>query len=150
MKKYVINYAWLPMIFLIGCSTTSTERWRDIDRRVVELSKTTQSLESKIDDLSRSISLIVLDGNGLHNEMDDVKTSSKDIQQKIEGVEIVIKNLDDHIGSLETNYKDIEEGINKRIDDIQKAEIELSNRLEIMKLDIKEGGKEKTASPSLP
>ncbi len=150
MKRYAINYTWLPILFLTGCVSTSTERWRDIDRRVVELSKTTQSLERKIDDLSRSISLIVLDGNELHNEMYDVKTSSKDIQKKIEGVETELTHVNNHIGILETTYKDMEKGINKRIDDIQKAEIELSNRLEIMKLDIKEGGKEGTASLPIP
>lgn len=150
MRRYVVNYAWLPIIFLIGCSATSTERWRDIDRRIVELSQTTQTLGKKIDDLSRSISLIVLDGNELHNEMDDGKTGSKDIQQKVEGIETALKNLDDRIGSLETNHKSIEEGINKRIADIEKAEFELSNRLEVMTLNTKEGGKEKTVSPSLP
>jgi chromosome segregation ATPase len=150
MRRYVVNYAWLPIIFFLGCSTTSPERWRDIDRRIAELSQTTQALERKMDDLSRSISLIVSDSNKLHNEMDDVKTSSRVIQQKVEGIEIVLKDLDGRTGSLETNYKDMEDELHKRIDDIEKAGIELSNLLEIMKLDIKEGGKEKTVSPSLP
>lgn len=150
MRRYLTNYAWLPLIFLVGCGTISQEKWRDIDRRIVELSQTTQTLEKKIDDLSRSISLIVFDGNELHNELDDTKTSCKDNRQKIEDVEISIKNLDGRIESLEIDHKAAEEKTNKRIDDIVKAEIELSNRLELMKLDMKGQEKEKTASPSPP
>ncbi|KXK25482.1 MAG: hypothetical protein UZ01_03285, partial [Candidatus Brocadia sinica] len=105
MRRYLLNYAWLLLIFLVGCSTISQEKCRDIDRRIVKLSQTTQTLGKKIDDLSRSISLLVLDGNGLHNEMDDLKTYSKNIQQKTEDVGIVIKNLDGRIESLETNHK---------------------------------------------
>ncbi|HHT9115395.1 MAG TPA: hypothetical protein ACFYEL_02890, partial [Candidatus Wunengus californicus] len=120
------------------------------DRRVAEISKTTQTLEKRLDDLSRSISIIVNDGNGLHNEMDDIKSHNNYIQQKIKEIETVIKNLDEHVRGLEANYKTNGENLNKRIDDIQKAEIELSNRLEMMKLGIKEEVKEKTVSPTTP
>ena len=152
MKKYSVSYYFtflLPILFF-GCSTTSSERLKDTDRRVVEISKTTQTLEKRLDDLSRSISLIVNDGNGLHNDMDDIKNCNNDIQQKIKEIETVIKNLDEYVCSLKANYKTTEEDLNKRIGDIQKAEIELSNRLEMMKLGIKEEVKEKTASPTTP
>lgn len=152
MKKYFVTYPCILLlpIFLFGCSTTSSERLTVTDRRVAEISKTTQTLEKRLDDLSRSISLIVNDGNGLHNDMDDIKNCNNDIQQKIKEIETVIKNLDEHVRGLKANYKTTEEEFNKRIDDIQKAEIELSNRLETMKLGIKEEVKEKTASPTTP
>ncbi len=40
--------------------------------------------------------------------------------------------------------------LNKRIDDIQKSEIELSNRSEMMKLGTKEEVKEKTVLSTIP
>lgn len=152
MKRNFVTYPCILLlpIFLFGCSTTSSERLAVTDRRVAEISKTTQTLEKRLDDLSRSISLIVNDGNGLHNDMDDIKNCNNDIQQKIKEIETVIKNLDEHVCGLKANYKTTEEDFNKRIDDIQKAEIELSNRLETMKLGIKEEVKEKTASPTTP
>ena len=152
MRKYFVSYylTFLLPILFFGCSITSSERLKDTDRRVVEISKTTQTLEKRLDDLSRSISLIVNDGNGLHNDMDDIKNCNNDIQQKIKEIGTIIKNLDEHVCGFEANYKTTGEDLNKRIDDIQKAEIELSNRLEMMKLGIKEEVKEKTASPTTP
>src|SRR3990167_6918612 len=152
MKNYFVTYIciWMLSMSLFGCSITSSKRQKDTDRRVSEISKTTQTLEKRLDDLSRSISLIVNDGNGIHNDMDDIKNCNNDIQQKIKEIETVIKNLNDHVCGLKANYKTTEEGFNKQIDDIRKAEIELSNRLETMKLGIKEEVKEKTASPTTP
>ena len=152
MKKYFVTYIciWMLSMFLFGCSITSSERLKDTDRRVAEISKTTQTLEKRLDDLSRSISIIVNDGNGLHNDIDDIKNCNNDIQQTIKEIETMIKNLDAHICGFEANYKTTEENLNKRIGDIQKAEIELSNRLEMMKLGTKEEVKEKTISPTTP
>ncbi|MCR4321159.1 MAG: hypothetical protein NUV74_12590 [Candidatus Brocadiaceae bacterium] len=152
MKKYFVTYIciWMLSMSLFGCSTTSNKRLKDTDLRVSEISKTTQTLEKRLDDLSKSISLIVNDGNGLHNDMDDIKNCNNDIQQTIKEIEIMIKNLDAHVCGLNANYKTTEENLNKRIDDIQKVEIELSNRLEMMKLGTKEEVKEKTISPTTP
>ena len=152
MKKNFVSYylTFLLPILFFGCSATSSERLKDTDRRVAEISKTTQTLEKRLDDLSRSISIIVNDGNSLHNDIDDIKNCNNDIQQTIKEIETVIKNLDEHVRGLEANYKTNGENPNKRIDDIQKAEIELSNRLEMMKLCIKEEVKEKTVSPATP
>ena len=152
MKNNFVSYylTFLLPILFFGCNTTSSERLKDTDRRVAEISKTTQTLEKRLDDLSRFISIIVNDGNGLHNEMDDIKSHNNYIQQKIKEIETVIKNLDEHICGFEANYKTTEENLNKRIGDIQKAEIELSNRLEMMKLGTKEEVKEKTISPTTP
>jgi len=152
MKNNFVSYYLtflLPIVFF-GCSATSSERLKDTDRRVAEISKTTQTLEKRLDDLSRSISIIVNDGNSLHNDIDDIKNCNNDIQQTIKEIETMIKNLDAHICGFEANYKTTEENLNKRIGDIQKAEIELSNRLEMMKLGTKEEVKEKTISPTTP
>ncbi|OHB99894.1 MAG: hypothetical protein A3G70_00390 [Planctomycetes bacterium RIFCSPLOWO2_12_FULL_39_13] len=150
MKKYLVPYIWLVVIFIFGCSTASNERIKDINLKVNELSNLTQALEKRIDDLSRSVSLIVNDGNELHNKMDDVKNSSKEIKQKFEEAEVISKNLNERINNMETNYKAIDEDFKKRMDDIQKAEIDLSNRLEMMNLGIKEEVKDKAASPTAP
>src|SRR3990170_7123505 len=152
MKKYFVPYylSFLLPILFFGCSTTSSERLKDTDRRVVEISKTTQMLEKRLDDLSRSISLIVNDGNKLHNDMDDIKNCNNNIQQTIKEIETMIKNLDAHVCGFEANYKTTKGDLNKRIGDIQKAEIELSNRLEMMKLGTKEEVKEKITSPTTP
>ena len=152
MKKYFVTYIciWMLSMSLFGCSITSSKRLKDTDCRVAEISKTTQTLEKRLDDLSRSISLIVNDGNGLHNDMDDIKNCNNDIQQTIKEIETMIKNLDAHVCGFEANYKTTKGDLNKRIGDIQKAEIELSNRLEMMKLGTKEEVKEKITSPTTP
>ena len=152
MRNYFVSYCltfMLPVLFF-GCSTTSTERQRDTDRRVVEISQTTQTLEKRLDELSRAISLIINDGNGLHNDLGDIKNCNNNIQQKIKEIETIIKNLDEHICGLEANYKTTGEDLNKRIDGIQKSEIELSNRLEMMKLGTKEEVKEQTVPSAIP
>ena len=152
MKKYFVTYIciWMLSMSLFGCSITSSKRLKDTDCRVAEISKTTQTLEKRLDDLSRSISLIVNDGNDLHNDIDDIKNCNNDIQQTIKEIETMIKNLDAHVCGFEANYKTTKGDLNKRIGDIQKAEIELSNRLEMMKLGTKEEVKEKITSPTTP
>ncbi len=150
MRRYTTNYTWLLLIFLVGCSTISQEKVRDIDRKIGELSQASQTLEKKIDDLSRSVSLLVSDGNELHNELDVTKTTCKDNQQKIEDVAIVIKNIDNRIECMGADFKAAGEEMDKRLDGLEKDEIELSNRLEIMKFDMRGADREKTASPALP
>ena len=152
MKKYFVTYIciWMLSMSLFGCSTTSSERLKDTDRRVAQISKTTQALEKRLDDLSRSISIIVNDGNGLHNDIDDIKNCNNDLKQTIKEIGTMVKNLDAHVCGFEANYKTAEEDLSKRIGDTQKAEIELSNRLEMMKLGTKEEVKEKTVSPTTP
>ena len=155
MKKIEKNFVSYYLTFLLpvlffGCSISSSERLRDTDCRVVEISKTTQTLEKRLDDLSRSISLIGNDGNGLHNDMGNIKSYNNDILQKIKEIETIIKNLDEHVCGLEANYKTTGEDLNKRLDDIQKSEIELSNRLEMMKLGTKEEVKENIVPSAIP
>lgn len=62
-------------------------------------------LEKRIDDLSDKINLIVNDANILHNEMEEIKTSNKTIQQKIEGLEVTDSNLNEQIVRLRTFAK---------------------------------------------
>ena len=88
-----------PMVFLVGCSTSSNQRVNRMD------SVDNRLLEKRIDDLSGKINLIVNDANRLHNEMEEIKTSNKTIQQKIEGLEASISNLNEQILSLRTSAK---------------------------------------------
>jgi chromosome segregation ATPase len=147
----------LPIMFFLGCSTASYKRWEDTDRRVVELSKMTETLERRVDDLSKSISLLVNDGNFIHNELDDMRDNDKDTEQKIEEVILVIRNLDEQIRNLGINFKAMGESLNKEIDglrrnidDVKKAEIELSNRLELIKLEVKGKGEPSVPLNNLP
>lgn len=152
MKKQVIMYTSISFLalFSYGCSIASKGKLKDTDRKIAVLSTTNQMLEKRIDDVSKSISLLVHDGNRLHNEVDDIKIHGKDIQQNIEEIELLVKNMNDTICDLKAHYQAIEENFNKQIRDIQKAEIELANRLEMIKLDIKEEVKKKIELPAVP
>lgn len=137
MRGYFIGCGLSFCIFLFGCSTTPEYHVKDTDDRVDDLSKTTQLLEKRIDDLSRTISLLVNDGNRLHNEVSSISNGNADIRSEIEMIEGAVKNLDGYLHYLETGNKALDEGLHKEMEEIRKAEIELSNRLEMMKLDIK-------------
>lgn len=143
-KNCPILYILLMLIFLSGCSTVSNDRIKDIEHKVNEIRVLTQDLQERIDELSTSVSLVVNDGNELHNEINDISAKCKASQQKLGEAEVFIKGLHEQVSNMGNNYKVLEEGLNKRIDEIQKAEIELSNRLEMMKLDIKDKVRENT------
>lgn len=145
-KDYPILYILLILIFVSGCSTVSNDRIKDVERKVNEIYVLTQDLQERINELSTSISLVVKNGNEMHNKIDDNRTKTiqglhskgKALQQRLGEAEVFIKSLHEQVSNLGNNYNVLEEGLNKRIDEIQKAEIELSNRLEMIKLDIKD------------
>ncbi|MEK7289607.1 MAG: hypothetical protein AAB422_03570 [Planctomycetota bacterium] len=101
-------------------------------------------MEKRIDDLSRTISLLINDGNRLHNEVSGIGGESTDLRSEIELIEGSVKKLDGYLNNFDTDNKALKEGIRQEMEEMRKAQIELSNRLEIMKLDIK--GKVETAS----
>ena len=99
MNKLFVKFLCFPLLFLFGCAATMeqrVDRTDNIDSR---------RLEKRIDDLSGTITLIVKDTNRLHNKMEEVKTSNKTIQQKVEGLEATIRNLNEQIASLHTSAK---------------------------------------------
>ena len=99
MNKFFVKFLCFPLLFLFGCATTMdqrVDRTDNVDNR---------RLEKRIDDLSGTITLIVKDTNRLHNKMEEVKTSNKTIQQKVEGLEATIRNLNEQIASLQTSAK---------------------------------------------
>src|SRR3989339_445409 len=99
MNKFFVKFLCFPLLFLFGCATTMeqrVDRTDNIDSR---------RLEKRIDDLSGTITLIVKDTNRLHNKMEEVKTSNKAIQQKVEGLEATVRNLNEQISSLHTSAK---------------------------------------------
>ena len=99
MNKLFVKFLCFPLLFLFGCATTMdqrVDRTDNVDNR---------RLEKRIDDLSGTITLIVKDTNRLHNKMEEVKTSNKTIQQKVEGLEATIRNLNEQIASLQTSAK---------------------------------------------
>lgn len=151
MRKYTIYISILVLPgTLLGCSITSQGRVKDIDRKVNELSLINQSLEKRVDDLSKSISLLISDGNRLHNAIDDTHVDNKNIRQDIKEIESLLKGISEHIEKLEAGSKIMEEDFTKRINNFQKAEIELSNRLEMLKLDMKAEIKMTGESPTNP
>ncbi len=130
-------------LFLYGCSTAPKDQVGNLSDKIVDLSKTTQVLEKRIDGLSRTISLLVNDGNRLHNEVSGIGDENADIRGEIELIEGSVKNLDGYFNNLDTDNKALKEGIRQEMEEMRKAQIELSNRLEMMKLDMK--GKIETA-----
>ena len=99
MNKVFVKFLCFPLLFLFGCAATMeqrVDRTDNIDSR---------RLEKRIDDLSGTITLIVKDTNRLHNKMEEVKTSNKTIQQKVEGLDATIRNLNEQIASLHTSAK---------------------------------------------
>ena len=97
MNKFLLKCLCFPLLFLFGCAATTEQR---VDRTD---SIDSRRLEKRIDDLSGTITLIVNDTNRLHNKLEEVKTSNKTIQQKVEGLEATIRNLNEQIASLHTS-----------------------------------------------
>lgn len=143
MRGYFFCASLSLFAFLFGCSTVSKDQAGNLDDKIVDLSKTTQVLEKRIDDLSRTISLLINDGNRLHNEVSGIGGESTDLRSEIELIEGSVKKLDGYLNNLDTDNKALKEGIRQEMEEMRKAQIELSNRLEMMKLDIK--GKIETA-----
>src|SRR3990167_9148331 len=97
MNKYLLTC--FPMLFLFGCAATMEQR---VDRME---SVDSRLLEKRIDDLSSTITLVVHDGNRLHNDIEDIKISNKTLQQKIEGLEATVRNLNEQFVSLNASAK---------------------------------------------
>ncbi|MBE7447159.1 MAG: hypothetical protein HS132_18870 [Planctomycetia bacterium] len=91
---YLLAYLCIPMLFLFGCSTSFNKK--------VNKKPDIRLLEKRIDDLSGKISLIIYDTNVLHNEMDEINTANKTIQEKIEGLEVTVSVLNEQVSSLHT------------------------------------------------
>ena len=98
MNKLFVKFLCFPLLFLFGCASVDQrgDRTDSIDSRL---------LEKRIDDLSGTITLIVNDTNRLHNKLEEVKTSNKTIQQKMEGLEVTVRNLNEQIASRNTSAK---------------------------------------------
>lgn len=90
------------MLFLIGCAAHSNQRVDTLS------SANNKLLEKRIDDLSTTIALIVNDANSLHNKMEEIRISNKSFQQKVEGLEVTLSDLNNCIASLYTLTKTTE------------------------------------------
>ena len=87
MNKY-IPLLCIPLLPFIGCATTpDTARYKAGNAA-------SQRLEKRIDDLSGTISLLVSDGNRLHNDLVVVKALTRDVQRKIDGLATSLRALD--------------------------------------------------------
>jgi len=102
MNKYSIQYVWLPILILSGCTASLQQRVDKTDNA------DSKRLEKRIDDLSGTITLIVNDTNRLHNKIEAVMVSNNAIQQKIEGLEATVRNLDERIVSLSASAETLE------------------------------------------
>lgn len=98
-NTYLLMYLCFPMLFLFGCSNSFDKRTEK------ELSVDCRLLEKRIDDLSSKINLIIHDTNVLHNETEETKTANKTTQQKIEGLEVTVRNLNERTASFNTPAK---------------------------------------------
>ncbi len=99
MNRFLLKCMCFPLLFLFGCAATLEQR---VDRTE---GADSSRLEKRIDDLSSTIRIIVNDTNRLHNKMEEVKSSNKTIQQKVEGLEATVRNLNEQIASLHTSAK---------------------------------------------
>lgn len=93
-NRYLLMYLCFSMLFLFGCSNSFDKRTKK------EISVDSSLLEKRIDDLSSKINLIIQDTNVLHNETEETKTSNKATQQKIEELEVNVRDLNERISSL--------------------------------------------------
>ncbi|MCF6147743.1 MAG: hypothetical protein E3K37_03700 [Candidatus Kuenenia sp.] len=107
-------------------------------------------MEQKVNNLSNYCSLIVGDGNRLHNEMEDIYLSNSYLTKKIETLANSIHSLQKCVSGMEANYTAMEEALNNQICNLQKAEIELSNRLEMLRLETKGSRKKENISSDMP
>lgn len=99
MNRFLLKCMCFPLLFLFGCAATTEQRVDRVDNADI------RQMEKRIDDLSNTIRIIVNDTNRLHNKMEEVKSSNKTIQQKVEGLEAYIRNLNEQIASLHTSTK---------------------------------------------
>ncbi|OQZ01515.1 MAG: hypothetical protein B6D35_03020 [Candidatus Brocadia sp. UTAMX2] len=82
------------ILSLFGCSNL-IHRWTKTEHRVDN-----GSLEGRVDDLAGKMNLVVSDANMLHNEVEITKTYNTIMQQKIDGLEAMIRDLTDQINRL--------------------------------------------------
>lgn len=99
MNRFLLKCMCFPLLFLFGCAATTEQRVGRTE------SADNSRLEKRIDDLSSTIRIIVNDTNRLHNKMEEVKSSNKTIQQKVEGLEATVRNLNEQIVTLHTSAK---------------------------------------------
>ncbi len=99
MNKY-IPLLCIPLLPFLGCSTTP-----DLARYKAD-NTTSQRLEKRIDDLSGTISLLVNDGNRLHNDLVEVKALTRDIQRKTDGLATSIRDLEERVDGVVSSLKD--------------------------------------------
>lgn len=99
MNKY-IPLLCIPLLPLLGCSTTPDQARNRADNAA------SRQLEKRIDDLSGTISLLVNDGNRLHNDLVEVKALTKDIQLKTEGLATSIRDLEERMDGVVSSLKD--------------------------------------------
>ena len=69
----------LPIIFIFGCSALQKQSIYDETR--------SQMLEKRMNDLSKSVTILVKDVNMMHNEIEILANSQDALMQKISSVE---------------------------------------------------------------
>jgi len=99
MNKY-IPLLCISLLPLLGCSTTPDQARKRADNAA------SQRLEKRLDDLSSTISLLVNDGNRIHNDLVEVKALTKDIQLKTEGLATSVRYLEERMEGLAASVKD--------------------------------------------
>ncbi len=127
MRKHIIISVLFISFSLFGCAANPNKARTDMEQKVNESSRINRALEKRIDDLSVSVSLLVSDGNRIHNKIDDLASHIINSQQNLQKSSAAIQNIDERLNKLETGYKTLEGNLNKQIIDIQQAKVELSN-----------------------
>ena len=99
MNKY-IPLLCIPLLPFLGCSTTPDTARYKADNAA------SQRLEKRIDDLSGTISLLVSDGNRLHNDLVEVKALTRDVQRKTDGLATSLRDLEERMDGVVSSLKE--------------------------------------------
>ena len=99
MNKY-IPLLCIPLLPFLGCSTTP-----DMARYKAD-NASSQRLEKRIDDLSGTITLLVNDGNRLHNDLVEVKALTMGVQRKTDGLATSLRDLEARLDGVVSSLKE--------------------------------------------
>lgn len=99
MNKY-IPLLCIPLLPFIGCATTPDTARYKADNAA------NQRLEKRFADLSGTISLLVSDGNRLHNDLVEVKALTRDVQRKSDGLAMSLRDLEERMDGVVSSLKE--------------------------------------------
>ena len=87
----------LCLVFMLGCGTAPMKNPDMTENKMTGLAGTVQSLEQRVNEISHYCSLIVADGNKLHNVMEGMTLSNNYLLERVEALTNSVYNLEKFI-----------------------------------------------------